>query len=146
MKLIAHRGLTNGPNPDIENSKMQITIALHKGFDVEVDVWYINDVWYLGHDMPLYQTDISFLSKPGLWIHAKNIDALYQLSKTKLNYFWHQEDHFTLTSHGYIWTYPNNRLTDHSICVMPNWHDGELRNAKDANCYGICSDYVALIK
>jgi len=146
MKLIAHRGLINGPNHHIENSKMQITIALNKGFDVEVDVWYIRDCWYLGHDMPQYQTDIEFLSQPKFWIHAKNIDALYQLTKTKLNYFWHEEDKFTLTSHGYIWTYPNNQLTEHSICVMPNWHDGELQNAKIAGCYGICSDYVALIK
>ena len=26
-----------------------------------------------------------------------------------LNYFWHQTDDFTLTSHGYIWTYPGKK-------------------------------------
>lgn len=146
MRLIAHRGLMKGPDPNIENSKLLITSALAHGFDAEVDVWYLRDGWYLGHDMPTYQTDIEYLSQNGLWIHAKNLEALYELSKTKLNYFWHQEDDFTLTSHGYIWTYPNKRLTDHSVCVMPNWHDGELRSARDAKCFGICSDYVASIK
>ena len=146
MRLIAHRGLMKGPNHDVENSKLQIMIALEHGFDVEVDVWNIRGDWYLGHDMPMYQTDIVFLSEPRLWIHAKNLEALYELSKTKFNYFWHQQDDFTLTSHGYIWTYPNKQLTNHSICVMPNWHDGEIRSAKEAGCYGICSDYVALIK
>jgi hypothetical protein len=81
-----------------------------------------------------------------LWIHAKNIEALYVLSAdNKLNFFWHQEDYFTLTSHGYIWTYPGNLLTKNSISVLPEWQDPELKNL-DLNCYGICSDYVLTIK
>ena len=33
--------------------------------------------------------------------------------------FEHQEDDVTLTSEGYIWTYPNKQLTDNSIAVLP---------------------------
>ena len=51
-----------------------------------------------------------------LWIHCKNLDALYALhAQEDLNYFWHQEDDFTLTSQGIIWTYPNKPITNRSV-------------------------------
>ena len=40
MKLIAHRGNIDGPNPERENSPEYIEEALKAGYDVEVDVWY----------------------------------------------------------------------------------------------------------
>jgi hypothetical protein len=70
---------------------------------------------------------------------------MFQRKNNKLNFFWHQEDYFTLTSHGYIWTYPGNLLTKNSISVLPEWQDPELKNL-DLNCYGICSDYILKIK
>ena len=149
MKYIAHRGLFDGPDKKKENSPAQIELALSKGYDIEVDVWYIDNQWYLGHDEPTYKVDYRFLENHKFWIHTKNLDALYNLNssigKTLLNFFWHQEDSYTLTSHGYIWTFPSNRLTSKSICVMPEW---ENKNFKDFNpdCYGICSDFVEEIQ
>jgi hypothetical protein len=142
MKLIAHRGLIYGPNSQLENNPTQIESVLQKGFDAEVDVWYEHGQWFLGHDRPMYEIDFTFLQKPGLWIHAKNLDALYALGSTVLNYFWHQKDDFTLTSEGFIWTYPGLPLTAHSICVMPEVGDNEFNNLPQY-CYGICSDYVS---
>jgi hypothetical protein len=63
----------------------------------------------------------------------------------KLNIFWHQEDNFTLTSQGYIWTYPGKQLTKNSVMVMPEWSDPEFKNL-NTDCYGICSDYISQIK
>jgi hypothetical protein len=147
MKLIAHRGLVNGPGQEFENKPAQIEVALAMGFDCEIDVRYIYGAWFLGHDGPMYPVDYEFLEQPGLWIHAKNLEALYVLgADAKLNFFWHQEDDFTLTSQGYIWTYPGKNLTAQSICVMPEW-DKELDlTTFKPDCYGICSDYVNLIK
>ena len=80
MKLIAHRGLMNGPDPKIENHPDQIQLALAEGFDVEVDVWYHVDTGFmLGHDEPTYSVLSSFLDDPRFWIHAKNLDALILL-------------------------------------------------------------------
>jgi hypothetical protein len=141
MKLIAHRGLFNGPDKQLENTVKQIDLALSKGYDSEIDVWY-DDEWYLGHDEPKQHIEFSFLMKPGLWIHVKNIDALYMLRYSGLNYFWHQNDDYTLTSQGYIWTYPGNKLTSNSICVLPEWDDPSLSNVKNLKCFGICSDFV----
>ena len=54
MKLIAHRGNLHGPNPDKENSTDYINEAIESGYNVEIDVWFINNKWYLGHDNHIY--------------------------------------------------------------------------------------------
>lgn len=147
MIYIAHRGLFDGPNPGVENEPSQIELALAKGYDCEIDVWYkAEDEWFLGHDAPTYNVSYDFIAQEGLWLHAKNLAALYYLTGTPLNYFWHENDTQTLTSHQYIWTYPNKQLSKRSIMLMPEWSDPEFANIKNANCYGICSDYVEKIK
>jgi len=115
------------------------------GFDCEVDIWLINNEIYLGHDYGKYKIDGSFLANPKLWIHAKNLDALNYLRSTSYNYFWHQEDDFTLTSHHYIWTYPGKELKSFSIMVMPEWDTLDI-DINSLPCYGICSDYVSNFK
>ena len=144
MKLIAHRGLTHGPDKHVENSPYQICRALSMGFDCEVDLWVKDQEFFLGHDGPEYHTTAEFLDKPGLWIHAKNLEALRWLTTTDLNYFWHQEDDFVIKSKGYIWTYPGKPLSDRSVAVMPEWNDPTFEKLY-LDCYGICSDYVSQI-
>jgi hypothetical protein len=145
MKLIAHRGLFNGPDRTLENKPSQILEALKQGFDCEVDLWVVNSEYCLGHDSPQYYVNKDFLNTIGLWIHAKNLAALRWLNETDHNYFWHQEDDFTLTSRNWIWTYPGKELTQQSVMVMPEWNDPEFVNL-NLNCYGICSDFVSKIK
>jgi hypothetical protein len=146
MKLIAHRGLVNGPDKDLENKPSQIQLSLEQGFDCEIDFWIIDNEFYLGHDAPQFQIDSNFIEQPGLWIHAKNLEALHYLLTTRLNFFWHQNDDYTLTSNRYIWTYPGQNLTQDSIMVMPEWDDPTLNNARHAECFAVCSDFVSLLK
>jgi hypothetical protein len=146
MLFIAHRGLFNGPDSELENRPEQIDLALSLGFHCEIDVRYINGKWMLGHDKPTYEIPFNFLQKQNLWIHAKNLEALYQLSQDKnLKVFWHQNDDFTLTSSGEIWSYPNMPLTPNSIMLMPEWTDPNFRRVFDEPCLGICSDFVSRI-
>jgi hypothetical protein len=146
MILIAHRGLTDGPDRAFENHPKKIVSSLKDGFDCEIDVRYIDGKWFLGHDVPEHEIPYDFLEQPGLWIHAKNLDALYMLgADAKLNYFWHQEDDFTLTSKGEIWTYPGQPLTRSSIMVQPERDNLELEDL-NFDCFGICSKYVRKIK
>lgn len=138
MILISHRGNTDGKRRELENSPTYIKRALHHGYDVEIDVWYL-DGWWLGHDEPQYKVDMNFLEDSRFWIHCKNLQALTYLQPTKLNYFWHEEDRYTLTSHGYIWAYPNQMAIagGNTIAVMP-----EIDNT-DINLFsGICSDNI----
>ena len=106
MKLIAHRGNTKGKNKKEENKPSYIEEAIKLGFDAEVDVWLMDGI-YFGHDKPQYESDMDFLLQhhENLWIHCKNLAALNSLSDFgNLNVFWHENDKFTLTSQGFIWT------------------------------------------
>jgi hypothetical protein len=148
MRYIAHRGLINGPHKQFENQPNTIRTALDQGYDAEIDLWVVDDRLYLGHDEPMYNVTVDFIKTPGLWIHAKSLTAFHWLtaSALDLNYFWHENDSYTLTSKGYIWAFPGKPLTDRCVMVMPESVDKSLATALDANCYAICSDYVETIK
>ena len=136
MKLISHRGNISGRQPANENKPSYINDALSRGYEVEIDVWYKNGFW-LGHDNPIYKISIDFLLQPKLWCHAKNIEALYEMQKNEVHCFWHQEDDVTLTSKGYLWTYPGKKLTPSSVWVKPP-NNIEIKQ----DIVGICSDYL----
>ena len=143
MKLIAHRGNTRGPNPAEENSPVYILNAIKEGYEVEIDVWYEDGTWLLGHDFPQYEVNIEFLRSPWLWCHAKNITTLEELLRNGAHCFWHQTDDVTLTSLGYIWTFPGKQLAGSSICVLPEKGNPDATADELVMiCAGICSDYI----
>ena len=147
MILISHRGNLNGRIPEYENNPVYIDKALSRGFSVEIDVWFKNGKWYLGHDLPQYEIEFDYLKNnnkelPKLWCHAKNIEALNKMTgHTDIHCFWHQEDDVTLTSRNFIWTYPGKQLTENSICVLPEKNDEIPKK-----CLGICSDFIVNYK
>ena len=71
MILISHRGNLRGRIPKYENNPSYIEKALKEGFDVEIDVWYKDNEWYLGHDEPTYHINMNWLRNKKLWCHAK---------------------------------------------------------------------------
>lgn len=141
MIYISHRGNLDGKSKNHENSPEYVLNALKKGFDVEIDVWFKNGNFYLGHDDPKYKIEKKFLENNQFWCHAKNTEAIYEMSKINCHYFWHQEDDYTITSRGIIWTYPGKLLLKNSICVLPELFDKQI-----LNCLGICSDYIQKYK
>lgn len=142
MIKISHRGNLKGKEEAYENNPEYIDSALAQGYDVEIDLWYTENNYWLGHDEPQYQVSLTWLEsrKNKLWVHCKNIEALVQLreAESELNYFWHESDTVTLTSKGFIWAYPGKQPIKNSIGVMP-----ELLNDNIQECLGICSDYIA---
>jgi len=150
MRLIAHRGNVEGPNPSKENHPLYVESAISLGFDVEIDVWWENDHFYLGHDNPTYLLEnLSLLSNEKVWCHAKNLLALNKLLQiSNCNYFWHQNDDFTLTSKGFIWTYPGKQLCDRSVCVINEnlITKNQFKKIHHMMVIGVCSDYVKILK
>lgn len=144
MILISHRGNINVARPEFENSPPYILKALDMGFQVEIDVWQIDGTFYLGHDEPQYKIRESFLMNDNFWCHAKNLDALNRLLKIGVNCFWHENDNFTLTSSGKIWTYPNKQVVENSIIVCKNIEDSVKYSKMEI--FGICSDFVGKLK
>lgn len=138
MILISHRGNVNGPNKKLENKISYLKKAINIGFDVEVDVWHLKGLSYLGHDKPQYRVSKKFLKSKNVWCHAKNLEALIFLKKIKAHFFWHEKDQYTITSNGFVWTYPGKRISKESIVVLPEI----FSNKKQFICKGICSDYI----
>tara|TARA_R110000744_G_scaffold311029_2_gene418640 strand:+ start:5888 stop:6340 length:453 start_codon:yes stop_codon:yes gene_type:complete len=141
MILISHRGNVDGRDPERENSPRYINSALDAGYEVEIDVWYQSGRWYLGHDEPQHQVELSYLKNKKLWCHAKNIEALRRMLGEDIHCFWHQTDDVTLTSRGFIWTYPEKPLTNVSVCILTK-RDSEIPKKS----FAICSDYVIMYK
>jgi len=143
MIKIAHRGNTQGPNPEKENLPAYILDSIDKGFDCEIDLWLIENEIFLGHDQPDYKINEKFLFEfaSKLWVHCKNLEALGFVTSTEgtINGFWHQEDDYTLTTNGHIWTYPTRATIEQCILVhLPPW---EISNFQ-GRLKGICSDHL----
>lgn len=148
MVIIAHRGNSVGPVEEMENNPNIIDRVYTKwGINSEVDLWYVNQQLFLGHDYPQYKIDAGWLHMRAnlLWIHCKNIEAMVWLQRhpheEHFNYFWHEEDAYTITSRGYIWAYPGKKvpLGAKAICVMPEVVEMEHSDLK--NFVGVCTDY-----
>ena len=139
MILISHRGNIDGKIVERENHPDYIDEAIALGYDVEIDLWFIDGRTYLGHDEPQYEIDDCWLEErtDKLWVHCKNVESLNWIRSTILHYFWHEEDTLTLTSENYMWVYPGKQPIVGSIAVMP-----ELENDNVLLCTGICSDYI----
>ncbi len=165
MRIISHRGYLNGPDDSIENNPKHIENIINQyGFDIEIDLWMINPwndkkKFYLGHNEPKYEIKYNFLKKycDNLWVHCKNIEALSYLSIFMsrgdfINYFWHQEDNFALTSIEYIWCHYRNENKDIPNGSIKLYFDirnittYEIVELKNKYLYAICTDYPILLK
>lgn len=122
-RIIAHRGLLEGPDLGLENTKSNIEKALSMGFDVEIDIQHTesNGQIYIGHDR--VKEECKFKNKEfyGLmekypnsiaWMHCKTLQSLSDLL---MNYdlpsnceiFAHDKDFASITYPlGCVWSYP----------------------------------------
>lgn len=144
MKIISHRGNTIGPDPVTENTPNKIDFVLNLGYDIEIDVWYYDNNFYLGHDRPTILITESYLIDRSkfLWIHCKNVACVHHLNSFNLNYFYHDVDIVTLTSYKFIWSYPGiQEFYPNQICLdfSPNVDYGFYQNKL---IFGLCVDYI----
>jgi hypothetical protein len=147
VKFISHRGNISEKNIFEENRLDKILYCINLGYDVEIDIWEKNDIYYLGHDEPQYEIHRDFLLKNNkkLWCHAKNLIALESMLSLRIvNCFWHQNDDYTITSKGYIWAFPSKKVINNCVAVMPEKSNYLIEDLK--KCYGICSDNIQYYK
>lgn len=136
MRLISHRGNINGAIPEMENNPVHIHSAISSGFDVELDVYLHKQKWYLGHDEPKYLINIKDYVQKNYWLHCKNSEAFEKLYNNfpDANCFWHENDRYTITSHGYIWCFPGVQNIKNSIVLFPKEKSDIIK------AFGICAD------
>ena len=143
MILIAHRGNTNGKQPDKENTVAYIQEALNKGYNCEIDICkWDGKTFYLGHDEPQEAVSLDWLRSRPLWCHAKTYNALEAMIALGVHCFYHGHDKYTLTSHGWVWAYPGELGGKYTIAVHPE----KLLADQVEKFAGICSDYIENFK
>ena len=145
MKIIAHRGNVNGPDHQRENSPQYILEAIDGGYDVEIDVWRVDNWLWLGHDKPQYTVDVEMLYRyyDRLWVHCKNVDAVkYFGALATFNWFWHDADDYTITSHGNLWCHPKAVQLDGSV----HQYTQALTFNEIGKAFGVCTDWAGLLK
>jgi hypothetical protein len=145
MKLISHRGNLRGPVKSKENRPSYIDSAIGLGFDVEIDVRYCNNSFWLGHDTSDYKIDINWLEKrrEKLWIHCKDLKSTTELLKlsNNLNIFCHSSDMYVLTSSNYVWVH-NLKDTINEKCIIPLLSLEEIKENTHLKPFGVCTDYI----
>jgi len=160
--IIAHRGLLNGPNKQLENTFEQLDECIRfKHLSVEVDIWVKDGVFWAGHDNPTipFEKELGLLfysvKMSPVFVHAKNLEALnriiekYGKTKTSSNlydFFMHDKDEAVLTNDGFIWTYPGKELYKNSIAVLPEICDKDYQEEVEQlflqnKIAGVCTDY-----
>ena len=148
MKIISHRGNIERIIPERENTISYIDEAIALGYDVEIDIWKIGENLFLGHDAAETKINLNWLEKrkKNLWIHTKNIDAYEYFIKIDNDFifFYHSKEDFTMTSNFLIWAHDYNKISNHSICVVPLLNERQLKeNKKHINkWYAVCTDFV----
>jgi len=142
MRLVSNRGNTTGPNPMRENSPAYILETLQKGFYVKIDVTVVDKVIFLG---AYFTVNLDFIQNEKIICQASDGLTLHFLMSNQIHCFFQQKDNYSITTQGWIWTYPENILTPLSICVMPEWFLKDVQEASKLKCYGICSNYIEYI-
>ena len=79
---------------------------------VEIDIWYFNDTFYVGHDYPEWEIPFDWLCEDGLLfthldnilLHAKSWPTYCKLMShdimAHLHFFYHSTEPFAITSKG----------------------------------------------
>jgi hypothetical protein len=139
---IAHRGLIKGPDPVLENSVDLLQKRKEAGLHSEVDIWWTEGSFWIGHDFPREQVSLEFLTSPYFWIHAKHDESFRELqciSHEKglgLRIFYHTDEDYVLTTLGDTIIFPGLEDCSGWVYMMPE--SGKVL----PNCAAaICSDF-----
>lgn len=99
MRIISHRGNLRGVDPK-ENFPDRIK-KVAETFETEVDAWFINGLYYLGHDRPEFEVDKFFFMDSNLLVHAKTVATYLQLHRySDVNVFLQHQDGLAVSSGG----------------------------------------------
>lgn len=152
MLYISYRGLINGQDPQAENTPNQIGKAFGRGFSVMVDAWRVDNIIYLGSNLPLTEVSPNYLKGNRFWINARNSEMYTWLQSQPLanypNYFQIAlplQSYYT-TSNTRLWTFATSPINNNSIMVLPESYDSAMFSTVNLRCFGVCSSLCPYIK
>jgi hypothetical protein len=148
MILISHRGNISGKNKKRENTIEYIQEAIDNKFLVEIDIISSNNKYFFGHCKKSIKEnlDINFLLKnsKNLLIHCKDLESILLLQNFNLNYFYHNNDNYAISSKKWIISHSKNfanQLIENTIFMLPEKFNKDINIFR--KCFGICSDVIS---
>ena len=69
MLYISYRGIYDGTNYEYANTPNQLGKAMGAGFSCMIDVWKVDDKFYLGNDQPLTEVTEKYIQGNRWWIN-----------------------------------------------------------------------------
>lgn len=140
MRIIAHRGNLEGVSR-YENTIGQISMALNRGVEVEIDVWKLpgEEFFRLGHDKPIMHESVNlgFLKNAKIWCHCKNEVAFNSLKNIQgVNAFVQIYEPKVRTTTGAIWWHSDARYP-HGVNVIL----GDKFPDDVETFFGVCTDH-----
>ena len=145
MIYIAHRGNLYGPEPDSENQISYLRRGLIAGFMVESDIRFVDGRWWTGHDEPIDEVPKEMMTNQQILWHAKTMETAAAIIaddflRRLMHWFWHDDDHFAMTSKGWLLSHAAHQPVKGCIQVC-------LTNDEPASgVSGICSDFVGRLR
>lgn len=154
MLFISYRGIYDGTNYEYENTPNQIGKAFGAGYSVMVDVWKVDDKFYLGTDQPLTEVTAKYLQGNRWWINARNTAMqtwlAEQNSKLYPNWFYFTAPTppppYVTASNGKLITPGTVPINNNSVIFLPEIADRGLFSTVKLRCFGICSTYLSYVR
>lgn len=145
MRWIAHRGNTEGPIPERENTPDYLVKALERGYDIEVDVWMGPCGLLCGHERDgAVSVSTDFLRRQNAWVHCKDVASFMCLSRyPDVNCFMQDAEPAVLTSRGFVWLHSSYDGIPDGRCVLTQLnHQGFPAQFQP---YAVCTDWVGTL-
>lgn len=146
MIVISHRGNLTGPSSKentLEAWKEFCELKITKNVVTycELDLWYHNGTYWLGHDQPVQGIDSGLLWDMAIVWHCKNFAACKHLSwQSEGHFFFHEDDPYTITSKGWVWAAPGQQVNESTVIVCKDL-ESTIKTVREGKAMGVCTDY-----
>lgn len=154
MLYISYRGIIDGNNYQDANTPSQLGKALGSGFSCMIDVWKVDDKFYLGNDQPITEVTSKYLQGNRWWINARNVAMQTWLPTQNIklypNYFWFSTPTppppSTTASNGKLIVPGTVPITNNSVVFLPEINDTSLFSTVNLKCYGVITSNPWLVR
>lgn len=147
MRIYSHRGNLSGKSPR-ENEPAFLQDCIAAGFHVEVDLWFVDGAYFLGHDGPEHPIDLKDFDREEVIFHLKSphLPALRHADAFAID-----NDRYVLTLRGLLWTNFGQPTNPQGVMCSPELVGDptpipDFVRAIRQDAAGICTDYPLLVR
>lgn len=146
MKIYSHRGNLSGKDPR-ENEPAFLLDCIALGFHVEVDLWFADGAYFLGHDEPTHRIDLADFDREEVIFHLKNAHVPHL---ERADAFAIENDPYVLTRRGLLWMNYGQPANPQGVMCSPELVGDPRPVAEFArsvrHAAGICTDHPVLVR